>query len=151
MVVISAKRTILFFHEGDRAGRTKTHKPARSHLIPCQQAPQEIPDWVGEQSAFQDACKDDTIRVIQFAAPAAKPAPAPKAEKEKAADAKQPEPAPAKVPDLPVDLRVMNKAELVDHALLVHGIELDEKSKKDDLITAIEEHKEAKKAATASS
>jgi hypothetical protein len=39
----------------------------------------------------------------------------------------------------PVDLPAMNKAQLVTHALEVHGIELDPNLKKDEMIAAIAE------------
>jgi hypothetical protein len=38
----------------------------------------------------------------------------------------------------PVDLQAMNKAQLVDHALEVHGLELDSNLKKDEMVAAIE-------------
>ena len=41
-----------------------------------------------------------------------------------------------------VDLSSMTKAEIVDHAKDVHGLDLDPKTNKDDLIAAVEAHVE---------
>lgn len=122
---VIAKRTIMFLdHMGQAAGRA-IFKP---HTVHFSKDIQEIPDWISEQEAFKIATqppKDGKgtpdITVVRIEAPARVPV----LQKFEG--------------DAVVDLEKMNKAELQTHAREVHGIELDDKLKKDEMIAAIKD------------
>lgn len=150
---VIAKRTILFRHEDDQKNGNK--KP-RECLIQGSKDVQEVPDWLEDQSAFIAAQHDDKERGItadiMVVVPQKRVAPPPMQVEKKPAIVPPAKPAePAKTaeqkpaqPDV-VDLTKMTKDALQLHALEVHGVELDDNLKKDEMIAAIEEAK--KKAA----
>jgi hypothetical protein len=119
---VIAKRTILFIHEDDaRSGQNKT---PRKHVVNFSKDPQEIPDWVTEQDAFAVATQDGTLTVVVI-----QPAVTPKL---KLAEVNGEGKAI-------VQLDKMTKDELQLHALEVHGLELDDKLKKEEMVAAIKE------------
>jgi hypothetical protein len=131
---VIAKRKILFqeWSPGKQVGDDWIPgKVLRTHHVPDSKDPQEVPDWVGKLDTFQEAVThEDMMEVI---IPKAKPAAIPKPVT--GGDAKD-----AKPGDLGlVDLSKLSKDELQLHALEVHGLELDDKLKKDEMVAAIKE------------
>jgi hypothetical protein len=99
--------------------------------------PTQVPDWVEHDGMFKLAVADSDIVVLQGL-------PELKTEEQRAAEAaKQSTLAAARQGSsdsvFPPDYSKMSKAELVDHAATVHGLELDLKDKHADLVAAIEE------------
>jgi hypothetical protein len=138
---VIAKRKILFqeWSPGKQVGETWIPgKVLRAHHVPDSKDPQQIPDWVGALDSFKDAVEHgDMMEVIIPNPPKAKPAAG-------AGPGQSATSGTSKSTTPPVDLSKMNKDELQLHALEVHGLELDDKLKKEEMVAAIKE-----KAATA--
>lgn len=116
---VIAKRSILFYDE--KQTQDDKVKAPRQHLVPFSRDVQQVPDWLADQEAFQNATKSGEIMVVQVASP------------------EKPKPL-AEVAQV-LDLSKMSKDELIVHASEVHGLELDKGLKKDEMIAAIEEAK----------
>lgn len=115
---IIAKRSILFIDE--KQFQAGSRNP-REYLVHASKDIQEIPAWVGEQEAFKTATQDGTVTEVEVKTVVVK---------------KQP---PVEMQAPPVDLQKLSKEDLVAHAQEVHGLSLDPRLKKDEMIEAIEE------------
>jgi len=74
--------------------------------------------------------KDEKAKWAKATAPKPKPGTAP-------APAAAPKPAPVPAPKPAVDLNTLTKAEIVEHAEKVHGLDLDPSHTKDELIDQV--------------
>jgi hypothetical protein len=119
---VIAKRSILFVNQDDiqEAAKGGVAKAPRKHLVAFSKDPQEVPDWIRDQSAYETAAKDESIVEILYKA------------------TKAPQAVAVTTPAV-VDLTKMKKDELQVHAQEVHGLELDDKLTKDDMIAAIKD------------
>lgn len=121
MATVICKRTIMF---RDEAQARQGLKAPRTHTIPANKDPQNIPDWVVEQPAFLHAVEHDEIMLLQVMKPVEA-----KVEKTALPEITAPE---------PVQLEKMSKAELLEHARTI-GIEVNEKLKKEEILAAIKQ------------
>lgn len=128
MATVICKRSIMFRDEAQARMGLKT---VRSHTIPANKDPQNIPDWVAEQSAFRHAVEHEEIMLLEVIKPA-------KAE----VIEKKPLPENTAPADdsgtAPVQLETLTKTGLLEYARKL-GIELDEKLKKDEILAAIKQ------------
>lgn len=61
---VVANRSITFLNQSDF--KIDRYKAPRQHVLPAGREPQEVPDWVTEDHAFQDAASTGEITVVGF-------------------------------------------------------------------------------------